>query len=1175
MAKGWTRFIPSGRTHMKKGDNKIMVIGGGISGISAALDLADQGHEVIMVERYPTIGGHMARLDKTFPTLDCAICILSPKMVEVSRHPRIRLLTCSEVRNVAERDGGFEVTVERKPRYVDDSLCTGCGICMEKCPTKDIPNDFNMGMDRRTAIWIPFPQAVPRTAVIDPENCMKLREGKCGVCQKKCPVGAVDFKMRTIEEDIVVSSIVVATGFEALEPRELHRYGYWENDNVITAIQLERMLNASGPTKGDVLRPSDGATPNKVAFILCAGSRDHNCKEYCSKICCMYSAKDAMLIAEHLPGAEVTIFHNDLRALGNGGEDFMNRAMKTPGVRYIRGLPAQVEGDEFGNLGVRYQYMERAETVEESYDLVVLFTPIIPSSGIDDLSKVLGIDLDKHGFVVTTDNDASTTREGIFVCGCAKGPEDIPASVTDGIAAASLAAERSEVRLVEKQEVHEEIPVSPNDPPRIGVYICSCGTNIGGVVDVDQVASYASEIKDVALAKRFMYACSEDTQKEIQEDIVERGLNRVLIAACSPRSHLNLFKETAHGGRLNPNLVGLVSLREMDSWVHIGEPEIATEKAKTIVRMGVANMRHARPMGEIQQDVKPTALVAGGGVAGMTAALAIASSGFYVTIVEKEGELGGSSSRRPLADPRGMDPQLLVESLEDRVEDNPKITVMKSTELLSVRGSIGHFEVELNDLSIRDSPKLERIVEEAGVIVVATGAKDLDMRGYYNYGKDDRIVTQGEFEEFLSEGKADWRSVIQILCVGAREKERGYCASICCETALRDLIQLKTSSPGTEVYVLYRDIRTYGLMEELYRRASELGIRFIRYDPEHPPIVERNDTLEITVRDESLDATLRIPSDLLVLSQPLVPNPDNKFLSEIMKIPLSQDGFFLEAHPKLRPVDSFTDGIFLAGTAQGPKGIADSMAQGLAAASKALIPLLQGKVIQEPIIAMVDEHLCTGCARCVEVCPFGAMGMKVNHYRVLAQADSMLCKGCGKCVVACPSRAVSIFGFSSDQMLSQIDEALSGMNGDEVRAIAFLCNWCAYAGADNAGVSRYQYPPNVFPIRVMCSGRVDPLHVLYALLKGADGVLIGGCHIGDCHYVSGNEMTKSRIERLMSMLDDYGLLPERIRVEWVSASEGKKFADVIKEFVEDLRRLGPNPLRPMEEAEIEGERGVV
>jgi len=1161
---------------MTNGENRILIIGGGISGISAALDLANQGHEVVLVERDPTIGGHMARLDKTFPTLDCAICILSPKMVEVSRHPRIRLLTCSEVRGIKEDDGLFTVTVERKPRYVDETKCTGCGICMEACPSKKVPNEFNERIDSRTAIWIPFPQAVPRIATIDPEHCLKLREGKCGVCQEKCPVGAIDYEMRGMEEEIEVSSIVIATGFEPLEPVDLQRYGYWDNDNVITAIQLERILNASGPTKGYVLRPSDGTPPKKIAFVLCAGSRDVKCKEYCSKICCMYSAKDAMLVLEHDPDSEVTIFYNDLRAIGNGGEEFLERAAHTPGISYMRGLPAQVQGDDFGNLSVRYHDIERAKTVDGSYDMVVLFTPIMPSSGMTELAKTLDVDLDEHGFVSTAlESSVQSSREGIFVCGCAKGPEDIPTSVTEGIAAAAFAAGRSEVEFDDEPNEIVEIPFSVDDPPRIGVYVCSCGSNIGGIVDVDDVASYASSLDGVVYSERFMYTCSEDTQKEIQNDIVEKGLNRILIAACSPRSHLNLFRETAHAVGLNPNLVSLVSLREMDSWVHMGEPEKAHEKAKTIVRMGVANMRHARAMMEIEQIVKPVAMVIGGGVAGMSSALAIAQSGFQVTILEKDRDLGGSTSRRVNRENQDLDPRELVESLKEKISSDQRIKVLTSTIPIGVKGSIGNFEVDLKNTLDKDTPSLERKVERAGVIIVATGAKDLEMKGYLDYGKDERIVSQIEFEKLISERRTVFKTVVQVLCVGAREKNRVYCALNCCEIAIRDLIELKTVDPDVEVYVLYRDIRTSGLLEKLYMQASEAGIKFIRYEPEYPPRVEKNDSLEIIVRDQSLDITLRIETDLLVLSQPLVPNPDNKQLSEIMKIPLSQNGFFLEAHPKLRPVDSFTDGIFLAGTAQGPKGIRDSIAQGLAAASRALVPLFQGRVIQEPTVAMVESDLCTGCARCVETCPFGAMGMKLANYQVIAEVDKMLCKGCGKCVVACPSRAVSLFGFTSDQMLSQIDEVLAEWDGDEPRAVAFLCNWCAYAGADNAGMSRFQYPTNVFPIRVMCSGRVDPLHVLYALLSGADGVFIGGCHLGDCHYVSGNELMKSRIERLISMVEDFGLEPERIRVEWVSASEGKKFAEVISDFVEDLKRIGPTPLRPVGDQEIKEEKGVV
>lgn len=1142
-------------------NDTILVIGGGISGISAALTLADQGYSVLLVERQPAIGGHMAKLDKTFPTLDCSICILSPKMVEVSRHPNVRLLTNTEISCVTRERERFRVSVVKHPRYVDESRCTGCGECMEVCPSRHALNEFNEGMDKRTAIYIPFPQAVPRVATIDPDNCLKLREGKCGICKKKCPSQAIDYSQKSSEYEFEVSSIIVATGFQVTEPAQLVRYGLLENPNVITAIQYERMLNASGPTGGNLVRPSDGMPPQKLAFILCAGSRDLNCREYCSRICCMYSAKDALLTKEHLPDSQVTLFYNDLRIIGSTHEFFINRAMATEGIKYVHALPGNVEGDEYENLVIRYYDQESGNIRTESFDMVVLFTPIGPAEGTGDLAQMLDIDVDEYGFIRTLEDGISTKREGVYVCGCARGPDDISTSVSSGMAAAAKAAARGRTLASEETECGKSPPVIPIDPPRIGVYVCSCGNNIGDVVDVEAVANYASELPGVVHSTVSLYSCSEESQKIIQRDILEKRLNRVLIAACSPRSHLKLFRDTCEKAGLNPNLVSLVSIREMDSWVHMHEPERATEKARHIVRMGVANVRNSRPGESLIQTITPRAMVIGGGVAGMSAALAISTKGIDVLLIEKAPELGGAALRRLSSDLECGPPRLLAETLRKKVTEDGRIEVRTSTVPVKVEGSIGKFRVQLKNLREEGKATLEKMVEEVGVIIVATGAKDLDMDGLYGYGSYPGVMEQSQFEEMLASGKLDARKVVQILCIGVRNTDRPYCGIICCRNAISDMIALKRKSPRTEIYILHRDVRLPGLLEKYYNLACQLGIKFIRYAADMPIEIRKEEKLEVRVRDQVIDTTLRIPADLVVLSTPLIPNPDNRMLSEIMKIPLNESGFFLEAHPKLLPVDSFTDGIYLAGTAQGPKGVSESILQGIAAAGRALIPLLRGSIIQEPTIAIVDRGLCTGCARCVEACPFGAMGMRVEGSSVLAEADPMLCKGCGKCAVACPAKAVTIFGFSDDQIIAQIDEALAEVGPDEVRGIAFLCNWCAYAGADNAGVSRFQYPPEVLPIRVMCTGRVDPFHVLYALLKGADGVFIGGCHIGDCHYVSGNELMKTRIDRLRKMIEDFGFDSDRVRIEWISASEGRKYASVIAEFVSEMRRAGINPLR--------------
>ncbi|MBM4237397.1 MAG: hydrogenase iron-sulfur subunit, partial [Euryarchaeota archaeon] len=830
---------------------------------------------------------------------------------------------------------------------------------------------------------------------------------------------------------------------------------------------------------------------------------------------------------------------------------FIRRAAEEGGIRYICGLPGDVEEDEDQCIRVKHHDRQTDKVLTETVDLLVLCPPIVPSSGTAELAGKIGIELDEHGFVRSRNsNPVLTSKEGVFVCGCAKGPEDISNTVTEAVGAAAMSAQRSSVLSSPKDEKPAaDIPVLTTDPPRVGVFVCSCGMNIGAVVDVDAVAEYASSLPGVAHAQKCMYACSQDSQGMIQKVIEERKLNRVLIAACSPRSHLQLFQDTCAGIGLNRNLVGFVSLREMDSWVHQHEPEKATDKARTLIRMGLANVRLATPKERIVGSVVPSAMVVGGGIAGMSAALAIASKGFKVYLVEKADALGGAVRGRHLPDLDGCDPAALVKHLEERVRGNGDIEVLTSTVPSGASGSVGRFVVKLT----RSGPEIssymgERIVDVA-TIVIATGAQVLEPAGMYGYGSEKGVITQTEFERLIEAGKADGKKVVEILCVGAREKEgRTYCSQVCCETAIRDLIELKRRNPGPEAYILYRDIRVNGLLEKYYKQAAELGIQFIRFSEEEPPRVDALGGLSVRVKDLVGDDDVLIRTDLVVLASPLVPAADNKLLSEMLKVPLSEDGFFLEAHPKLRPIDFSVDGVFLAGAAQSPKGMTESIRQGLAAGSRALVTLMKGEIVCEPTVAVVDEELCTGCARCIEACPYGAMEMRIAGGSLVVEVNQILCKGCGSCASSCPCRAITVLNFSSDQIIAQIDAAMENASSDGRRGIAFLCNWCAYAGADNAGVSRYQYSPEIVPIRVMCSGRVDPFHVLYALLKGADGVLIGGCHPGDCHYLTGNQLMRRKMDNLAEMMKDYGFEPERLRVEWVSASEGKRFAEVMRSF---------------------------
>ncbi len=1142
--------------------NSVMVIGAGISGIEAALSLGEQGYKVILVEKSPSVGGRMAQLDKTFPTLDCSICILAPKMVEVSRHPNIELLTYSEVQKVSGEAGKFKVKVLKKSRYVNTEKCTGCGDCSEKCPMKKIPNEFEEGIGLRQAIYIPFPQAVPRKATIDAEKCLFLTKGACKLCIDACGADAIDFEMKDKVVEYNVASIIVATGFDLLDPSVLARYHYGEYPNVITAMQYERLLSASGPTEGELIRPSDKKHGHDIAFIGCVGSRNESICPYCSKFCCMYMAKEGVVTREHAPDTNVTIFFNDTRVIGKNQEEFIERSKYEYKLKYFRGIPGDIREDpETRDLIVKHANLDTGEVETTKFDLVVLANAVIPRRGAEKLADILGIDLNELGFFKTKNSieDLQSTRTGIYVTGSCQSPDDIANSVAKASGAAALAALHAEPLSKEEQII--ELPplkiVNERDKPRIGVFICKCGINIGGYMDIPDILKYTKTLPDVVFSMHNKYSCSSLTQDIIKEKIEEYDLNRVIVAACTPRTHEPLFQRTIREAGLNEYLFNFVSIRELDSWVHMKEREKATDKAKDLIRMGVARTRFLKPEIKIKGDVVPEALIIGGGIAGMTSAMVIAKKGYKVHLVEKDDKLGGQLN---LIYKINFDRIDSIEFLEEKkIELNKlkNITTYLNSEIFDVKGSIGDFKIKVKS-------KIDDKISDlnVGVIIVATGAYEHKPKGWYHYGEDARVMTQLELSVKLKDKELkDDETLVFIHCVGSRQtdQEKGvsYCSLICCGESIRHALYVKENYPKSNIYVLYRDIRVGTDEEQFYWEARE-NINYIRFN-DYPDVDINNGKINVRVNDILTQINLNIQADRVVLSTPLVPY-DNKLLSELLKVPRDQNGFFLEAHIKLRPIDFATDGIFLAGTSHGPKGIADSISQGRGAAAHALIPLIAGIVENEPLVSVVNPSLCIACQKCEEVCNFGAIGVNFDNDILVSESNPLLCKGCGDCAAACPAGAITMSHFADNQLTPMISEALKGDFIDErPRIVAFLCNWCSYAGADTCGVSRFQYPTNIRPIRVMCTGRIPKSYVLQAFLEGADGVFIGGCHIGDCHYIEGNYDALQRYNELKEVLEKVGIEPERFHLEWISASEGKRFAKVITDFVGKIKELGPLP----------------
>jgi len=993
----------------------VLVVGGGVAGIQASLDLADSGFKVYLIDQGSSIGGVMAQLDKTFPTNDCSMCILSPKLVATGRHPNITILTNAEITGLNGEVGNFEVKLRKRSRYIIEDKCNGCGICAQKCPIEAI-DTYNEALSNRSAIYVEYPQAVPLKYMIARERCIG-----CGTCYEICKAKAIDYDQKDSEATLKVGSIILAPGFETFDARLKSEYGYGRYQNVVTSIEFERILSASGPYGGLVLRTSDGEIPKKIAFIQCVGSRDFQLgNNYCSAACCMYGMKEAVIAKEHTPSKlDCTIFYMDMRAYGKEFDAYYNRSKEEWGIRFIRSRVAGVTEDpKTGNLFVHYVEDETPKT--EEFDMVVLSIGMQPPKNVENLAKTLGIKLNKYKFCETdTFSPMETSKKGIFVCGAFSAPKDIPESVAQASGAAAkamsvIASERG--TQVTSKEYPQERDVSQEEP-RIGVFVCHCGINIGGVVNVPEVVEYAKTLPNVVYAEANVYTCSQDTQKLIKEKIQENKLNRVIVASCTPRTHEPLFRETVQEAGLNPYLFEMTNIRDQCSWVHMHEPKEATEKAKDLVRSIVAKAKLLKPLKKPLINVTPTGLIIGGGVSGMTAALELAKQGFEVHLGEREKELGGHLRTLHYL-LGGEDPKEKLNTLTNAVKENEKIHVYLGVEVADVNGFVGNFK---SHIKLQNGEKKEI---EHGIVIVATGAVEYKPTEYL-YGKDQRVMTQHELEQTIANGQFKAKNVVMIQCVGARNEERPNCSRICCGQAIKNALKIKEISPQTEIYVLYKDMRAYGFKEDYYREAAIKGVLFINYEDERKPkVTNENGKLKVTFWEPVIKEEVEIEPNLLVLSAATIPNPDNKHVAEMLKVPLTKDGFFLEAHMKLRPVDFATDGVFLCGMAHSPKYIDESIAQACATAARATTILSKSTLEMEGIIANVNEDLCSGCRICEYLCPYGAIEMKDKDGKITAHVIEALCKGCGACGTACPTKAITMGHFTTEEILAQVKAAL-------------------------------------------------------------------------------------------------------------------------------------------------------
>ncbi|MGM0787993.1 MAG: FAD-dependent oxidoreductase, partial [Thermodesulfobacteriota bacterium] len=848
---------------------------------------------------------------------------------------------------------------------------------------------------------------------------------ECYQCVKACLADAVDHEQTVEEKDLDVGSLILCPGNDVFDPSSLEDvYSYQTSPNVLTSAEFERILSASGPTMGHLVRPSDHKEPERIAWLQCIGSRDTNrCGNgYCSSVCCMYAIKEAMIAKDHVEhDMEAVIFNMDIRTFGKDYEKYYLRARDSSGVKFVKSRVHTITEDpRTGNLELRY-VDEAGNIEEETFDMVVLSVGLqVPQSTIETAQR-LKIDLNHYNFAETSPlAPVNTSREGVFACGIFQGPKDIPSSVTEASAAACAAGRNlAEARgtQVKEQVRPEEIDLE-GEPPRIGVFVCDCGINIAGVVDVPEVREYSEKLPYVVYSGENLFTCSQDAQDSMKEIIKEHNINRVVVSSCTPKTHEPIFMDTLESVGLNKYLFEMANIRNQDSWVHGDNPELATEKAKELVRMSVARAASLQPLHERQIPVSKRALVVGGGVAGMNAALGIADQGFEVVLVEKEGTLGGLANRLTKTI-EGNDLRAYARETAEKVEAHSGIEVLTDSVIVDFSGFKGNFTTEVLVGEQMVSRKIEH-----GAVIMATGAKE-HQPAEYLYGEDSRVVTQIELGGRLEEqGAADnLNHVVMIQCIGSRNEENPNCSRICCQSAIKNAIHLKKLNPETQVYILYRDIRTYGMLEDYYTEARRLGVMFFRFDPEDPPAATQgDDCVNVEFTDHILGRKISVDADLLALSAG-VEAEDTEELSNIMKLNRNPENFFIEAHVKLRPVEMGTEGIYLCGTAHSPKLVSESIAQAMAAASRATAMLSQPYLTLSAVTAEVDPEKCASCLICVRTCPYGVP--KINEEGV-SEIDDALCQGCGACAAECPAKAIELRWYEDDQIMSKVDALLEG-----------------------------------------------------------------------------------------------------------------------------------------------------
>jgi len=1010
----------------------VMVVGAGVGGMRAAVDLADSGYKVYLLDSAPSIGGIVAQLGFMFPTHDCVLCrgtsdhgygcsrpSISPFLLDHSQHPNIEIMTNSTVVGARGLPGDFTVQVHHQPRHVDTRLCINCNECTNICPV-ELPSSYQAGLVTRKAAYKPSVRAIPNAYVIEKgPYCLDCRK-----CEQICPTRAINLDEEPWLEEIHVGAIILAVGYKLYDPTPAEELGYGRYPNVVTGLQFERLASRSGPTEGVIERPSDGKIPERIAWLQCIGSRDQE-HPYCSSICCMYATKEAVLAKERLPGVTCEIFIMDERAFSKEYTAYFDQSKELWHVEYTRCRISEIKEDPVTHDLILHYQDTKGVLRQKRFDMVVLSVGSEPPPKAIALAEDMQIELNEYGFCRTDKFEPlDTSRPGVFVAGAFATPKEIAETVMD----ASGAAARCMALLSGKSGTEITAPTYPPErdvsgqEPRIGVFACYCHPTIDRVIDVDGLLSFARNLSGVVHVQALEYGCLAGGPEAIRQAIRDHDLNRVVIGACTPRTHLALFRHLLRQEGLNPQLLEFVSLRDNCAWVHGDDPVGANRKAREEMRVGVARARHLQPYSKEKRAFERSALVIGGGLAGMTAALSIADEGYDVYLVEKSDRLGGNL-RHLYMTAESPNPQRLLKTLIKRVHSHERIALYYNTEVIGFEGHVGNFRTRLSCAGNGEPPRCWEI--RHGVTVVATGGYEYK-GNVFLYGQDPRVVTQLELEKRLWENvdaARELRQVVMIQCVTPPAQEIHYCSRTCCTNTMKNAIRIKQINPECQVYVLYKDLITYGFREEYYTEARQRGVLFLRYEADDPPQVQVNyGQLQVQVKDVILNQQLTLTPDLVALSMATMPAESNPTLARLLGVPLSSEGFFMEAHLKLRPMDFTREGIFLAGLAHYPKFIEETISQALATAARAMTYLSKERLEVGGTIAIVDQSKCVGCLTCVRVCPFHIPKIDPRSIGVgaivgAAYIEPSLCTGCGTCTSECPANAIQLRHYRDDQLV--------------------------------------------------------------------------------------------------------------------------------------------------------------